>query len=78
MLEQPLRSRIARMLAARSSPGLRARGVPAPRADVRALACAEGQLAALAAWMRGGAIAAPALAEELARLSLAAARLESP
>lgn len=78
MLEQPLRSRIARMLAARSSPGLRARGVPAPRAEVRALACAEGQLAALAAWMRGGAIAAPALAEELARLSLAAARLESP
>jgi tRNA threonylcarbamoyladenosine biosynthesis protein TsaB len=78
MLDQPLRSRIARMLAAHIAPALRARGVAAPRADVRALACAEGQLAALAAWMRGGAIAAPALAEELARLSLAAARLESP
>lgn len=38
----------------------------------------SGTAAALAAWMRGGAIAAPALAEELARLSLAAARLESP
>lgn len=73
MLDQPLRSRIARMLAARVAPALRSRGVPAPRADVRALACAEGQLAALGLWMQGGGIAAPALAEELARLSCAAA-----
>jgi AcrR family transcriptional regulator len=72
MLEQPLRSRIARLLAARIAPGLRGRGVPAPRADVRALACAEGQLAALGAWMQGSGVPAPALAEELARLAAAA------
>ena len=73
MLDQPLRSRIARMLAARIAPVLRAHGAPALRADVRALACAEGQLAALGFWMQGGGIAAPALAEELARLGAAAA-----
>lgn len=73
MLEQPLRSRIARMLAAHIAPVLRGRGVPPPRADVRALACAEGQLAALGLWMQGGGIAAPALAEELARPAGAAA-----
>ena len=73
LLEQPLRSRIARLLAARLLPGLRARGVTGPRADVRALACAEGQLAVLGWWMQGGGIAAPALADELARLADAAA-----
>lgn len=73
LLEQPLRSRIARLLAARILPGLRARGVVGPRADVRALACAEGQFAALALWMQGGGVPAPVLAEELARLSAAAA-----
>jgi AcrR family transcriptional regulator len=72
LLEQPLRSRIARMLAARIAPGLRARGAAGPRADVRALACAEGQLAALALWMQGGGVAAAVLAEELARLAAAA------
>jgi AcrR family transcriptional regulator len=73
MLEQPLRSRIARMLAARIGAGLRTRGVAGPRADVRSLACAEGQLAALGLWMHGGAAAAPVLAEELARLAGATA-----
>ena len=73
LLEQPLRSRIARLLAARLVPGLRARGLAAPRADVRALACAEGQLAALGLWMHGAGIPAAVLAEELARMSLAAA-----
>jgi AcrR family transcriptional regulator len=73
LLEQPLRSRIARLLAARIAPGLRARGVTGPRADVRALACAEGQLAVLGWWMQGSGIAAAALADELARLSGAAA-----
>jgi AcrR family transcriptional regulator len=72
MLEQPLRSRIARMLAARIVPDLRAAGVAGPRADVRALACAEGQFAALAFWMQGGGVAAAVLAEELARLRTAA------
>jgi len=70
MLDQPLRSRIALVL--------RAHGAPALRADVRALACAEGQLAALGFWMQGGGIAAPALAEELARLGIAAAAAEYP
>jgi AcrR family transcriptional regulator len=73
MLEQPLRSRIARMLAVRIAAGLRGRGVSESRAEVRALACAEGQLALLALWMRGGAVAAPVLAEELVRLAGAAA-----
>ena len=43
------------------------------RSMLRALACAEGQLAALGLWMHGGGIAAPALADELARLGTAAA-----
>ncbi len=72
LLEQPLRSRIARLLAARIAPRLRERGVAAPRADVRALACAEGQFAALASWMQGSGVSAAVLAEELARLSGAA------
>jgi AcrR family transcriptional regulator len=73
LLEQPLRSRIARLLAARLAPGLRARGASGPRADVRALACAEGQLAALGLWMQGSGVPAAVLADELARLSGAAA-----
>jgi AcrR family transcriptional regulator len=73
MLEQPLRSRIARLLAARIAPGVRVRGVPGPRADVRALACAEGQLAALGLWMQGSGVPAGVLAEELARLARAVA-----
>jgi len=73
LLEQPLRSRIARLLAARIAPGLRARGVAGPRADVRALACAEGQFAALGLWMQGSGVPAAVLADELARLCAAAA-----
>jgi len=72
LLEQPLRSRIARLLAARIVPGLHARGVVGPRADVRALACAEGQFAALAMWMQGSGVPVAVLADELARLFAAA------
>ncbi|WP_440963028.1 hypothetical protein ACL58G_20945 [Massilia sp. GER05] len=53
------------LAAARIVPRLRARGVVGPRA--------EGQFAALALWMQGGGVPAAVLAEELARLSAAAA-----
>lgn len=62
------------LAAARIVPRLRARGVVGPRADVRALACAEGQFAALALWMQGGGVPAAVLAEELARWSAARPR----
>lgn len=68
LLAQPLRSRIARMLALRTARRLRARGMPAALADIRAIAGAEGQLAALAHWLQHPALPAASLADELARL----------
>ena len=62
-----------RVLAARIVPGLRARGVAGPRAEVRALACAEGQFAALGLWMQGAGVPAAVPPEELARLAAGAA-----
>lgn len=79
LLAQPLRSRIAQVLAAQIAVRLRADGVPAARAALRAIAAAEGLLAALAHWLRGGcAIAIPAMAEELTRLAEPTARTECP
>lgn len=79
LLAQPLRSRIAQVLAAQIAVRLRADGVPAARAALRAIAAAEGLLAALAHWLRGGcAIAIPAMAEELTRLAEPASRTECP
>jgi AcrR family transcriptional regulator len=68
LLAQPLRSRIARALAARIGARLRMRGLPAPLADLRAVAAAEGQLAVLALWLHKPALSPALLAVELARL----------
>src|SRR5205823_6733944 len=54
LLAQPLRSRIAGVLAPHMGARLRARGLPVLLADMRALAAAEAQLAVLALWVRGG------------------------
>jgi AcrR family transcriptional regulator len=76
LLAQPLRSRVARVLAARTAAQLRARGTPAELAELRACGAAEAQLAMLALWLRGGAIDTDAMAAELARAAglLAGAR----
>lgn len=68
LLAQPLRSRIAAMLATRIGARLRAEGVPGPLADARASAAAEGQLALLAFWLRSHGVDGPAMAAELVRL----------
>jgi AcrR family transcriptional regulator len=69
VLAQPLRSRIAGVLAGRIEARLRAAGMAAGPAQLRALTTAEGQLAALALWVRpGSGLTAPALVDELARL----------
>jgi AcrR family transcriptional regulator len=72
LLTQPLRSRIARVLALRLGARLRLRGTPAPLAELRAVAVAEGRLAVLALWLHNvgyvSALAPRAVAEELARV----------
>jgi len=69
VLAQPLRSRVARVLAARTAPRLRAHGLAASLAELRALALAEAQLAAMAHWLRGGGPGVAETAAELARLA---------
>lgn len=68
LLTQPLRSRIAAMLAARTAARLRAAGMATAVAEIRAIAAAEGQLALLALWLRSPAIDTATMAAELARL----------
>jgi AcrR family transcriptional regulator len=70
LLAQPLRSRIAQVLAAQIAPGLRAEGIPEARAELRAIAAAEGMLAAIAHWLRSGCVIGPGpMAEELCALA---------
>ena len=70
LLAQPLRSRIAGVLAMRTGARLRAQGLPMLLADMRAQAAAEAQLAVLALWVQGGGAAgSEATAGELARIA---------
>jgi AcrR family transcriptional regulator len=70
LLAQPLRSRIAQVLAARIAARLREEGLAPAWADLRALVAAEGMLAAIAHWMRSGWVIAPGeVAGELAALA---------
>jgi AcrR family transcriptional regulator len=71
VLAQPLRSRVARVLAARIGAGMRARGLLAPLAELRALALAEAQLAVIAHWLHVGVPGAADAAAELARIARA-------
>lgn len=68
LLAQPLRSRIARVLAARIGARLRMRGLPVALAELRGAAAAEAQLAALALWLHKPVLPAALLADELVRL----------
>jgi AcrR family transcriptional regulator len=75
LLVQPLRSRIAHVLAARIAVRLRAEGIPEARAELRAIAAAEAMLAAIAHWLRSACVIAPgAMVEELAQLAEASSR----
>jgi AcrR family transcriptional regulator len=69
VLAQPLRSRVARVLAARIGAGLRARGLGASLAELRALALAEAQLAVIAHWLGSGGVPAAEVAAELAHIA---------
>jgi hypothetical protein len=60
---------VARVLAARTAVRLRAGGLPAPLAELRALAAAEAQLVVMAHWLRGGGFPAAEVAGELARIA---------
>jgi len=72
LLAQPMRSRIARLLAEQIQASLVLRGVHPPVAALRAIAVAEAQLALAERWVFGPvALSAQAMAEELARLSRA-------
>jgi AcrR family transcriptional regulator len=75
LLAQPLRSRIARVLAARIAERLRADGLAEARAALRAIAAAEAMLAAIAHWLGSGCVMpAGSVAEELAALAETASR----
>jgi AcrR family transcriptional regulator len=72
VLAQPVRSRIARLLAEWIGARTGAKGLPQPLVELRAVALAEGQLALIERWIFGPVALAPdAVAEELARLSRA-------
>lgn len=74
LLAQPMRSRVARVLAARTGARLRAGGQPAPLAELRALALAEAQLALMAHWLRGSGVGIADAAAELVRVAALASR----
>ena len=59
LLVQPMRSRVARVLAARIGARLRAGGTAPALADLRAVGAAEAQLALIALWLAGGTPASP-------------------
>ena len=79
LLAQPMRSREARVLAARIGARLRAGGLAPALADLRAVGVAEAQLALIALWLAGGTLNAPpggpgaqvaaTVATELARIA---------
>jgi AcrR family transcriptional regulator len=70
LLAQPLRSRIAQVLAVSICARLRSEGSPPALAELRAIARAEAMLAAIAHWLRGGCILpAEAVAAALASLA---------
>jgi AcrR family transcriptional regulator len=75
LLAQPLRSRIAQVLATPIATRLRAEGAGAARAELRAMTTAEAMLAAIAHWLGSGCVIAPGpMAEELAYLAQMASR----
>lgn len=71
LLSQPMRSRIARVLAAELSARMKARPVPAAvPADLLAIAVAEGQLALIDSWLRSyPSISSRTIAAQLAGFS---------
>lgn len=74
LLAQPMRSRIARVLAAEIGAALPPGRLPAPIAELRAIALAEGQLALVERWLFGPvALPLDAVSDELTRLARAMA-----